>query len=107
MPFIGSADIVLKRQGWVKLAKTYKQSPRQVSCEINDEVVILDLERSMYFGLRGAGVQIWQSLAEPRSIADLCAVVQGEFDVSERECEDDVAEVLASLQREGLVEVLK
>jgi hypothetical protein len=88
------------------VSKTYKQSPRQVSCEINDEVVILDLQRSMYFGLQGAGVQIWQSLAKPRSVAELCAAVQGEFDVSAQECRSDVEQVVAGLEREGLVEVV-
>lgn len=85
------------------MATTYKQSPHQVSCEINDEVVILSLERSMYFGLQGAGVQIWQALGQPKSLAELCAVVTEAFDVTADDCEGDVRQVLSSLQDEGLV----
>ncbi len=53
----------------------YKKSTRQVSCKINDEVAILDLERAIYFGLQGVGVHIWDSLEQPRSVDDLCASV--------------------------------
>eukprot|EP01036_Dinobryon_divergens_P012607 gene12607-16992_t len=61
----------------------YKKTARQVSCRINDEVAILDLDRAIYFGLQGVGVHIWDALEQPRSVADLCSSVMAEFDVSE------------------------
>ncbi|TAJ36385.1 MAG: PqqD family protein [Reyranella sp.] len=82
----------------------FKRSTRQVSCRINDEVAILDLDRAIYFGLQGVGVHIWDSLEQPRSVADLCASVQAEFDVSEAACRADVLQILASLEEERLVE---
>ena len=82
----------------------YKKTARQVSCKINDEVAILDLDRALYFGLQGVGVHIWDSLEQPRSIADLCASIQAEFDVSEAACEADVVQILARLEEERLVE---
>lgn len=82
----------------------FKRSTRQVSCKINDEVAILDLDRAIYFGLQGVGVHIWSALEEPRSMADLCASIQAEFDVSEAACRTDVEQILASLEEERLVE---
>ena len=82
----------------------FQRSTRQVSCKVNDEVAILDLDRALYFGLQGVGVHIWDSLEQPRSIADLCASIRAEFDVSEDDCRADVAQILASLQAEQLVE---
>lgn len=82
----------------------YKKTARQVSCKINDEVAILNLDRAIYFGLQGVGVHIWESLEEPRSVADLCALVMAEFDVSEEVCKTDILQILASLEAEGLVE---
>ncbi len=55
----------------------YKKTARQVSCRINDEVAILDLDRAIYFGLQGVGVHIWDALEQPRSVADLCSSVMG------------------------------
>lgn len=82
----------------------YRKTTRQVSCRINDEVAILDLDRAIYFGLQGVGVHIWDALEQPRSVADLCSSVMAEFDVSEAVCKADILEILGSLEAEGLVE---
>ncbi len=82
----------------------YKKTARQVSCRINDEVAILDLDRAIYFGLQGVGVHIWDALEQPRSVADLCSSVMAEFDVSEAVCKADILKILGSLEAEGLVE---
>ncbi len=88
----------------VQSTVVFKRSTRQVSCKINDEVAILDLDRAIYFGLQGVGVHIWNSLEKPRSVADLCASIQAEFDVSEAACQADGVQILASLEEERLVE---
>jgi hypothetical protein len=85
----------------------YKKSARQVSCRINDEVAILDLERALYFGLQGVGVHLWDSLEQPRSVDDLCASVMAEFDVSQETCEADVVQILGRLEAEGLIEATR
>jgi hypothetical protein len=82
----------------------YKKSARQVSCKINDEVAILDLDRAIYFGLQGVGVHIWDWLEQPRSVQDLCASVMAEFEVSEVACQADVVQIVGSLEAEGLIE---
>ena len=83
----------------------FQRSTRQVSCKVNDEVAILDLDRALYFGLQGVGVHIWDSLEQPRSVAELCASIQAKFDVPEADCRADLLQVLARLQEERLIEV--
>jgi hypothetical protein len=90
----------------ITASATFKQSAGQVSCKINDEVAILNLDRAIYFGLQGVAVEVWDSLAEPRSVADLCAAITAEFDVSAAECEADIVEILKNLQDEGLIETV-
>ena len=85
----------------------YKKSARQVSCKINDEVAILDLDRAIYFGLQVVGVHIWVSLEQPRSVDDLCASVMAVFEVSEAACQADVVQILGSLEAEGLIEATR
>ena len=76
-----------------------------MSCQINEEVAILDLDRSLYFGLEGVGVHVWQALDNPRSVGELCEGILETFNVSQEECEADIFKLLATLQSEGLVEV--
>jgi len=84
----------------------YRKTTRQVSCKINDEIAILDLDRAIYFGLQGVGVHIWDALEQPMSVAELCSSVMAEFDVTEPVCKADIEKILASLEAEGLVEAI-
>ena len=45
-----------------------KQSKDQASCRLNEEVAILNLQSTMYFGLDEVGAYIWQALNEPRPV---------------------------------------
>jgi hypothetical protein len=88
----------------IDTSATFKRSQQQVSCRINDEVAILNLDRALYFGLQGAGVHVWDALEQPKSFAELCASVVEEYDVSPEVCRADLVQILQSLQDEGLVE---
>jgi hypothetical protein len=83
----------------------FRRSAGQVSCMINGEVAILSLEKAIYFGLQGVGVQIWEALEQPRSVSDLCQLIMAEFDVSAEQCHQDVVGLLEDMRKEGLVEV--
>lgn len=89
----------------IEPSTVFRKVTHQVSCQINDEVAILDLERSLYFGLQGAGVRIWDALEQPRSLAELCDVVVSEFDVAPADCQADVTQLLANLEQERLIEI--
>ncbi len=88
-------------------AATFQRSTHQVSCKIHEEVAILHTERAIYFGLQGVGAWIWDALEQPRSVADLCASIEAEFEVSPEECRTDVVQILANLREEGLVDVVE
>lgn len=90
----------------IELSTKFRKVAHQVSCQINEEVAILDLKRSLYFGLEGTGVQIWEALEQPRSLAELCDVVEKGFEVSSADCQADIAQLLSALRDEGLVEII-
>jgi hypothetical protein len=84
----------------------YRRSAQQVSCKIDGEVAILHLDRALYFGLQGAGADIWDALEQPRSVGQLRDQLVEKFDVSSEQCESDVVEILTNLEKEGLVETV-
>jgi hypothetical protein len=88
----------------IQSSTIFRKAAHQVSCQINDEVAILHLQRELYFGLQGSGVHIWDALEQPRSVAELCDLVASEFEVSQADCQADVIQVLQKLQAEGLVD---
>jgi Coenzyme PQQ synthesis protein D (PqqD) len=84
-----------------------RRSTQQISCNLNDEIAILDLDKSVYFGLEGVGAHIWSMLEQPHSVTDLCNSVVDHFDVTPEACRPDVMSFLASLREAGLIEAME
>ena len=70
---------------------------------LGDGVALLDLRSNQYFSLNAVGAALWQALARPRSINDLCDAVADDFEVASDACRADVRALLGDLQRHGLV----
>jgi len=82
----------------------FRRSSRQVSCDLNGEAAILQLDQSVYFGLKGVGAQVWLALEQPQSFAELNRPVCKEFGVDAARAEADLMKFLSELQAAGLVE---
>jgi Coenzyme PQQ synthesis protein D (PqqD) len=78
-----------------------------MSTPLDREVVILNPARDNYVGLDEVGRRVWDLLATPNSVKDLCLQVTGEFDGDPRQIEEDVLAFLTELANEGLVDVAK
>ena len=89
----------------IDAATRFRKTTRQVSCLINDEVAILDMEKSLYFRLEGVAVQVWDALDQPASVAQLRDGIVARFDVTPEACEADIVALLDQLQAQGLVEI--
>jgi Coenzyme PQQ synthesis protein D (PqqD) len=87
-------------------ATVVKKSANQVSCVLNEEAAVLNLDRALYFGLSGVAAHIWDALQEPRSVAEICDGVMMQFDVASEVCRADVASFVISMRDAGLVEIV-
>lgn len=90
----------------IDLSTLVKQSPAQVSTALDEEVVILNLENSLYFGLEGVAACIWNAIKAPTNAAEICREVTEQFDVGEEQCRREVLEFLEELASAGLIETL-
>jgi hypothetical protein len=89
----------------IELETTVKQITDQVSCNLNDEVAILNLESSLYFGLDEVGAYIWQAMREPTKVSDLCRRVFERYDIGAEQCEADVLDFIQKLDDAKLLAV--
>ena len=76
-----------------------------VSCDLDGETAILNIESGIYFGLDPVGTKIWNSLKEPCKISDLVDMILSEYDVDEERCKNDVIELINNLKENGLAKV--
>jgi hypothetical protein len=72
---------------------------------VDGELIGMSVERGACYGLNGVGTRVWELLAEPRSIADLCDQLTSEYEVDADQCLREVLDLVEELRSEGLVTV--
>jgi hypothetical protein len=93
--------------GRVPLDASVVATERQLSTTLADEVIILGLDDSIYYGLTGTGARIWELLQAPRTIEEIVGIIVSEFDVDRGRVELDLDALLADLQSRGLIAITR
>ncbi len=76
-----------------------------LSSNIDDETILLSIAKSKYFGIDPIGTTIWTLLDTPLSIGQIITELERQYDVSRRQCQDDVLMFLEHLLAEDLLTV--
>lgn len=80
--------------------------PEQVMArQVGEETVILDLASGTYFGLDPVGARIWQLFTEGRTLAEVCATMLAEYEVTQEDIECDVLRLAEELRAKQLISV--
>ena len=77
---------------------------RQLSTTLAGEVVILDIERGVYYGLDTVGAEVWTRLQSPSTLGDLVDHVVNRYDVDRSTADADIQSLLRELLALGLIE---
>jgi hypothetical protein len=75
-------------------------------CDIQNDVVILNLGTGVYFGLEGAGGQMWRELVEHRSLEKAFEALKKRFDVKPDDLRRDLEDMVRQLAEKGLVSLV-
>lgn len=75
--------------------------------QVEQELVMIDIESGRYFGLNSVAADIWERLATPVSIADLCADLQQRYEVDAARCDRDVVSLLLQMRANDMVRIVK
>jgi hypothetical protein len=77
-------------------------SPSQVASRVGEELAILDLDRSVYYGLNPVGARIWDLIQEPKKVSSVLEVIVAEFEVDEATARADLFALIDELVDKGL-----
>ena len=79
-------------------------SPDVVDTRLDDaEVALLDLASKTYFSLNATGAQAWQGIKAGRTLGEISAGLQGDYEVSQERAWDSLCSLAAELLERGLV----
>ena len=76
-----------------------------VATEVNDEIVLMNLERDRCYGLGSTGSDIWRRLRAPIQVSELATQLREAYESAPGEIESDVLRTLEEFSAEGLIQV--
>jgi hypothetical protein len=82
-----------------------RNADKLLTTVVDGELIGMSIEQGACYGLNDVATRIWDLLAEPRSIDDLCAQLKTEYEVEASDCLKDVLVLAENLHAEGLVTV--
>ena len=73
---------------------------------MDDETVMMSLERGEYYSVPPIGTRIWDLLETPQSVLELCDTVLPAYDVTREQGVQDILLFLDELAEKGLIKVI-
>ena len=91
----------------IDLSTVVARVEQQVSAALDDEIVVLNMNDNIYYGLNGIGAFIWRSIEQPHTVSAVVDAVFENYQVSRESCEEDVLIFLRELSDAGLIRVVR
>jgi len=78
-----------------------------ISSKLQDEQVILDIDKGKYFSLNPVATLIWEHLEQALSIANLCEKLLEEYDVEAEKCKVETVAYIQEMIKLGFIQEVK
>lgn len=85
--------------------KKIKQVSGVLFNHVDDELVMMDVERGIYFGINAVGAAIWEKIQNPISIQEVINQLLEEFEVSEEVCIRETLAFLQEVEKHKVIEI--
>lgn len=81
----------------------YQRNSKTISGRLSDELVMMDMDKGKYFSLNPVATRIWDLLADPMSVEELCSLLMEEYEVEANQCQKDVEDVIEKMKKLNIV----
>lgn len=81
------------------------RNPDLVAAVMDGDIVMMSIERGLYFGISGVGTRIWALLEIPMSVEDLVRIIRSEYEIDEVTCQTDLLAFAQDLVGNGIVQI--
>ncbi|WP_036477737.1 PqqD family peptide modification chaperone [Myxosarcina sp. GI1] len=75
----------------------------QIAAEMDGELLILNSNSGIYYGLNPIGQTVWNLIQQPKTFAEVRDAILTKYEVSSERCQSDLLSLLEQLQSKGLI----
>lgn len=79
--------------------------PEQLTSEIDDKVILLEVDSGQYFSFDEVSTDIWKRLDTTPLLADLCNALAKDYDADLETIQMDVCKLINMLVANNLIEI--
>jgi hypothetical protein len=87
------------------MVRKYKAISEHLSCELEGEVVILNVKNGRYYGFNEVGSLIWSTIQNSISFGEIQSVVMQNYNVDEKTCLEEIEFFLDKITKADLIEI--
>lgn len=87
------------------LFSTVEQTPGNIVSDMDGEKVMLSIEKGKYYNLGLMGGVIWELIESPITGDEVVQILLAQYEVEQKECEEEVLYFLNHLKEEELITV--
>lgn len=84
----------------------YQRSDDILFTDVGDDVVALNVSRGLCYGMEDVTRAVWDMLAEPVELAEICTRLTQRYDVDAATCRSEVAALIEQLVDEDLIKAV-
>jgi hypothetical protein len=89
----------------ITLKSIVSVSKSQTYSELLGEIVILELESGVYYGLNETGSRIWSLIQQSKTVAEIRNTLLAEYEIDSESCTRYVVDLIEDLNAKNLVVV--
>ncbi|PEY29102.1 PqqD family protein [Bacillus cereus] len=93
----------MRKRIFLKIFFQTFQLPRRQCIYLKLNIILLEMERSLYFSLDFIGSQIWNRIEEGKALEQICKEIAEEYDVKPEQVSVDIEEFCSALELNGLL----
>lgn len=82
----------------------FRVMPQVSARTLGDELVLLNLDSGVYFGLDRVGMRIFNLIGDGRSVSEICDQLSAEFEADRATIENDAAALVRDMVAHRLIE---
>lgn len=86
-------------------SSTVRRHPDVLHARAGDDILMMSVEAGAYYGLEQVGVRIWELIAEPITVDQMCVRLIDEYDVGADVCEAETLAFLTHLAEQHIIDV--
>lgn len=84
----------------------FKRSTETMFCDVGSDIIALNVDRGRCYGMENVTAAVWNLLAEPSDLEQICDRLIQIYDVEPEVCRSGIEQLMADMQSEGLVEIV-